>query len=450
MTALPAPSLRAAGTGARLAAGALILGLLAAGMAHALAAGGPSPKLAVAGGLAMVSMLLLAIARYDLAVAVGFLLMAVVRIEPAPPDGAFAVIMAVAAATGRFRLSRAPRLVVALVGALIAINLLSAMDAIDTGAALRFFGITAYLAFFSLWLAGYLDSSHRARLIVRVWLFVAILSALAGIAAYFLPVPGKEILLGDGVTRARALFKDPNVYGPFLVPIAVVLLEQRLNPRLLNLRASTTVLLFGILALGVLVSFSRAAWGNFLIATLITLVVASARRRGGRRAFRMLLALLLVGAMVGSVIGATGSVGFVNQRARVQSYDTDRFGAQRFGYELGWSHPVGVGPGQFIFHHPVEAHSTYIRVLAEQGFGGLLIWIGLVLTTLLLALRNAVRGRDSYGIGSAALLGAWCGLIFNSAVVDTLHWRHLWVVAALIWAGAMMPRARALGRQRAA
>jgi len=28
-------------------------------------------------------------------------------------------------------------------------------------------------------------------------------------------------------------------------------------------------------------------------------------------------------------------------------------------------------------------------------------------------------------------------VIFNSAVVDTLHWRHLWVVAALIWAGAM-------------
>jgi O-antigen ligase len=143
-----------------------------------------------------------------------------------------------------------------------------------------------------------------------------------------------------------------------------------------------------------------------------------------------------VGATVGFVVGATGSVDFVNKRARVQAYDTDRFGAQRFGYELGWSHPVGVGPGQFIFHHPVQAHSTYIRVLAEQGFGGLALWIALVLTTLVLALRNAVLGRDSYGIGSAALLGAWCGLIFNSAVVDTLHWRHLWVVAALIWAGA--------------
>jgi O-antigen ligase len=104
---------------------------------------------------------------------------------------------------------------------------------------------------------------------------------------------------------------------------------------------------------------------------------------------------------------------------------------------MGWSNPVGVGPGQFQYHHPVETHSTFVRVLAEQGFAGLAVWLGIVLATLVLALRNVVRGRETYGIGSAALLGSWCGLVFNSVVVDTLHWRHLWVVAALIWAGAM-------------
>ena len=35
------------------------------------------------------------------------------------------------------------------------------------------------------------------------------------------------------------------------------------------------------------------------------------------------------------------------------------------------------------------------------------------------------------------MLGAWCGLLVNSLVIDTLHWRHLWIVAALIWAGSM-------------
>ena len=47
-----------------------------------------------------------------------------------------------------------------------------------------------------------------------------------------------------------------------------------------------------------------------------------------------------------------------------------------------------------------------------------------------------MAGRDAHGVGSAAMLGAWCGLLANSAFVDTLHWRHLWLVAALIWVAA--------------
>jgi O-antigen ligase len=87
----------------------------------------------------------------------------------------------------------------------------------------------------------------------------------------------------------------------------------------------------------------------------------------------------------------------------------------------------------------VSTHSMYVRVLAEQGVLGLFTVLALVLFTLVLASRNAVLGRDTYGIGSAALLGIWVGVVFNSFVVDTLHWRHLWVVAAMIWAGAMRP-----------
>jgi MFS family permease len=46
-------------------------------------------------------------------------------------------------------------------------------------------------------------------------------------------------------------------------------------------------------------------------------------------------------------------------------------------------------------------------------------------------------GADAHGVGAAALLGAWCGLLVNGAFVDTLHWRHLWLVAALIWVAAL-------------
>jgi O-antigen ligase len=222
-----------------------------------------------------------------------------------------------------------------------------------------------------------------------------------------------------------------------MVPIAMILLEERFRPRLLRLRGLTNAVLLAILAAGILFSFSRAAWGNAVLAVCVTLGVLTLRPGGGRRMFRIMVGLAAALVIVAAAASATGSISFIQARAHYQSYDVERFGAQRAGLALVRKYPVGVGPGQFGFHYPIETHSTYIRVLAEQGYAGLAIWIVLVLTTLVLALRNAALGRDAWGIGSAALLGSWCGLLLNSAVVDTLHWRHLWLVAALIWAAAM-------------
>jgi hypothetical protein len=61
-----------------------------------------------------------------------------------------------------------------------------------------------------------------------------------------------------------------------------------------------------------------------------------------------------------------------------------------------------------------------------------------------------IHGSDTYGISAAALLAAWCGLVANSFFVDTLHWRHLWLVAGLIWAGAMRRKVMATSSRRTA
>ena len=80
-----------------------------------------------------------------------------------------------------------------------------------------------------------------------------------------------------------------------------------------------------------------------------------------------------------------------------------------------------------------------MRALSEQGFLGFFTIVALIVATLILAARNALLGRDSYGIGSAALLAAWAGIAVESFFIDTLHWRHLWLVAALVWIGARRP-----------
>ncbi len=432
---------------------AATLGALAFVLAVMLNGLNVSTWLALAGGLVLVAFTLLAVRSYDTAVVIGLLGMGFVRYQPAPTDAAFAVIMVVAGATGRFRIARVPLLVRWLVGLLLIVNVLSFIDVVELKEAFQFFFITAYLLVFSVWIAGYLDSRERARTVTLIWLGVGVVSAVLAVSALYLPIPLRSVILSnvDGGERAAAFFKDPNVFGPFLVPIAVILLEQQISPRipkLLNLRAITCWLLLAILTLGILFSYSRAAWGNYAIAITVMLICSSIRKRGAQRAMRALMVLLATAAAAAMLLSATGSIAFLEHRAQLQSYDSKRFAAQAFGWELGWTHPLGIGPGQFQFHYPVESHSTFIRTFSEQGFPGLLLWIAILLATLVIALNNVRDGRDTHGIGSAALLGAWCGLIFNSAVVDTLHWRHLWLVAALIWASAARSSYRTARRSR--
>ena len=174
-----------------------------------------------------------------------------------------------------------------------------------------------------------------------------------------------------------------------------------------------------------------------MVALIVLLFVLVLRRGGGRSAAALLATVVLLAGAAGAYLATTGSEGFLRERATFQAYDTSRFSAQRAGIRLAEDHPLGVGPGQFDVRESISAHSIYVRVLAEQGVVGFVVLAALLLGTLALAFDNAVAGRSTYGIGSAALLAAWCGLLSNSFFVDTLHWRHLWVVAALIWSGGM-------------
>ncbi len=104
----------------------------------------PSLPLAIAGGLGLTFLVALSVARYEVAVFLGFLLSGVVRIEPAPPDGVFAVVMAVAIVTGRLRVDRLPAPVAFALAALTALNVLSFAAAYSISDGVRFASITLY------------------------------------------------------------------------------------------------------------------------------------------------------------------------------------------------------------------------------------------------------------------------------------------------------------------
>jgi O-antigen ligase len=414
------------GTGAVLLGCALALGL---------ATNPPPLRLVLAGGVALIALLGLAVVRYEAVVAIGFVLFGVVFVEPAPPDLVFGVAIAVAMVTGHFHFRRVPPTIVLLLGTFLFLNVLSAVFVVDAGRAGLYFFVTAYLVVFSVWLTAWLDSEARARLLLRALLAGAVASALVGALAPFLPFAAAQNWHNDG--RAKAFFEDPNVFGPFLVVPALILVEELLEPRLLRARRLTKLVLFSVIAIGILFAYSRAAWLNAVVGALAMLAVFALRRGGGRKALVLVATIVVATVVLVGVISASGSSDFLRERARLQVYDQERFGAQEAGIRLAASHPFGIGPGQFEDVVGYAAHSTYVQALTEQGFLGLLTIVLLFGTTLWAATRNAFAGRGTFGIGSATLLGAWCGILANSVFVDTIHWRHLWLVAALIWIAAM-------------
>ena len=397
----------------------------------------PSSTVAIGAGVAGLAVLGLALARYEVTVALAMLFFGVVFVEPSPPDAVLMIAIAVTFITGRFRSMRVPFPILALLALFLVLNLVSTVFATNLNRAASFLLITTYLVFFGMWVPNVVDSVRRARLIVVPLLVGAALSAAIGVAVLYLSFPGRAAVdFSDGF-RARGFFKDPNVFGPFCVFAALLVVSELLDPRVLKARRATKFALLAPLTLGALFAFSRAAWLNAAVATLVMLISYSLRRGGGRKVAAILVTLVLVAAAGSVALAASGSAGFLGSRAHEQNYDVRRFAAQRAGLEIVQTYPLGIGPGQFEHDVGYASHSTYVRVLAEQGFLGLLVVLGLLLATLGFAARNVVIGRDTFGISSVPLLAAFCGVVANSAFVDTLHWRHLWLMMGLIWAGAM-------------
>ena len=92
------------------------------------------------------------------------------------------------------------------------------------------------------------------------YVLTAVLVSIAGIAGYFHAFPGAADLFAI-TGRAQGAFKDPNVFGPFLIWPALIVLERMLMRRI----RLGDLLITGVLLLGLLLSFSRGAWIHFTV-----------------------------------------------------------------------------------------------------------------------------------------------------------------------------------------
>ncbi|MBD8064949.1 O-antigen ligase family protein [Devosia sp. PTR5] len=375
----------------------------------------------------------------DVLVAIWIFSGAIVFVEPSPYELAFVLVLPVAllAGLGLYR---------STVGLLAIIFLFTPFALIacfqvrysSVTSALTFSLVTIFLLVTSYFVANFVAEApgRRMKLIVSAYTAAALFASILGTLAYLRLVPASDLFLLYG--RARATFKDPNVFGPFLILPAMFALQRIL----LGDRRQVIWggLFYMVIFVGVFVSFSRAAWGHFALSSGMVLALVFFLEANAREKVRILMmslagALLLVVALAGLL-----SIPAVNHlfevRAASQDYDsgaTGRFGRQGYAFELALDHPWGIGPAEFRNLRIVEEpHNVYVTVLHVYGWGGGFLFYLLIAVTLWKGFAALAR-PSPYRLLAIPLISTFAMLAGESAIIDTDHWRHLYLLIGLIW-----------------
>ncbi len=369
-------------------------------------------------------------------VTVGVFLSGFVISEPAPYEVFMAGLIGLWAIVG-LRISRyiAPLVVLILLFNVGGMLSLTVLDDLSIGP--MYIAVSLFLALSSIFFASIIEARHeRLELIFRAWVASAIITSLLGILGYFHAFPGAEAFtLYD---RAKGAFQDPNVFGPFLVAPSLYLVHGLLAGRILGAPLKIIGLL--ILALGLFLSFSRAAWALYLFSVVALVFIMLLKERTG--AFRLkilVLSLSAAGLMILALIVALQfdkvSDLFSSRTQLVQEYDgghLGRFDRHRIGFLMAMEKPLGIGPMTFSKIFPEDEHNIWLKSLTTYGWLGFACYLTLIIWSLWAGFKLLLRNRP----WQPYLMIAFITVVGHTAigfVIDTDHWRHAYLQIGVLW-----------------
>jgi hypothetical protein len=363
---------------------------------------------------------------------------AIVYVEPSPYEFATLAAMIVFFATGlRMRLAFVPLLML-----LFLINIgytICAIHLMDKTPIVNWIMTSWYMAVTVIFFALVFSEDTEARLdLIRRGLIVgAVVASVAGVAGYFHLMPGEhDVLTLYG--RARGTFKDPNVLSAFLILPALFVLQSIVTDRFG--KAVRSVIALGIISLAVLLAFSRAAWGQFVLTSAVMLVLMFLTSPSRKQRSRLVLTAVIAAAAIALLLAILLSLDSVDtlfkERASFdQSYDEGRFG--RFGrhilgFQMALDLPLGIGPLQFTRFFPEDTHNSYLNAFMSGGWISGICYPVLIFITVILGFRY-IFVRVPWQRAYLAVFTAFLGTVGESFVIDTDHWRHFWLMLGMMW-----------------
>ncbi len=364
---------------------------------------------------------------------------AIVFTEPAPFDAMMLVLIWLLPLIGFVHLSPSLTIVTSLWIVIMAAGLLASTQATDIPRATTHTLITFYLAASAALLTAFIQKnpSAHSRLIMSGYLFAAILATGAAIIGYLNLIPS----LSDLFTlygRARGTFKDPNVFGAFLVPALIYSIYLWINSSAKKTIVPLALMLLFIFA--ILLSFSRGAWAN-LVVSLVVFVYLSFVTAQSNSA-RLKLVILTLSGICASIFIIAIALQFeevsalLGERANLmQNYDVGpqgRFGGQLKALDVIISNPLGIGAREFgDFYHNEDTHNVYLSMFLNAGWLGGLLYITLILAILILGFKHCLRNTPCQQL-LIVFYAAFAGIILEGFIIDSDHWRHFFVLIALV------------------
>ena len=260
---------------------------------------------------------------------------------------------------------------------------------------------------------------------------------LSFVVLYTLYIHGQNGFTKDTATWVMfPFFKEHTSYGAVLamyVPIAFAfafMLKQNINLRVI------AVIVFSILFIGVIMSFTRAAWVSLVVAFLAMLVIVFKLRKEiiGVMVIIGLTVMWLNWSTIMQKFEKNDQVSSDNLTEHVESISNvstdasnlERVNRWKSAFRMFMDRPwLGHGPGTYMFlYAPYQkphdktiistnagdlgnAHSEYIGPLAESGFIGAALVLVLVFVTIFSGIRvyHKLEDRELKIIAMATLMG---------------------------------------------
>jgi len=361
----------------------------------------------------------------------------VVLIEPSPYEFACLAAMVIFISTG-LRLGRA---FLPLIALLFLINIgysIGAADLLTQSKIVNWIATSWYMAVSAVFFAMVFshDTEKRLRALCNGLIVSGMITSLLGIGGYFHALPSSDTFTLYG--RAAGGFKDPNVFGAFLILPAMIVLMRLLDGDWRQLLLNGAIL--GLITLAILLSFSRAAWGQLGATGIMTMAMMFAISRSSKKRARIVgLAVLAVAAMallVAILLSMDSVADLFKERASFeQSYDSGRFGRfgrHALGAEMALGLPFGIGPLQFRNFFPEDTHNSYLNAFMSGGWLSGITYPALVFSTLWLGFRHLFV-RVPWQKTTIVFYIAFVATVAESFIIDTDHWRHFFLMLGTLW-----------------